>query len=391
MLKYPISVFLDTNIFVATKYDFSEKGIFNILKKFIATGKINLYISSVVKGEILNRIKGEISKIDNKFKEARNFSFKTISINYLEQWSFSYLFSKPDKKQMLTEIIMDFETFLKNTNTTILDCSDIDCNQIIEDYFEGNPPFANSDNKRFEFPDAIMISKLKSIFNEENSVFVVSDDNKFREALKGHKGIETYDSLKEIFDLINKEQEIAYGIIVDLISDDMRSILCQSIYSALDKKDIDVDGTDCDRKGICHGYYYDDVYIDSIKDVDYKFISINEISADTVSVIVEAKAFISAICSYVDEDNSIWDSEEKEYIFLERINVYEEHTPEFECEFIFKNEIDEHKAELDIISINFDLQLNKDTRYKREIIPSSNPEEDAYADKMDALEEYYKH
>lgn len=66
MLKYPISVFLDTNIFVATKYDFSEKGIFNILEKFIATGKINLYISSVVKGEILNRIKGEISKIDNK-------------------------------------------------------------------------------------------------------------------------------------------------------------------------------------------------------------------------------------------------------------------------------------------------------------------------------------
>lgn len=391
MLKYPISVFLDTNIFVAAKYDFSEKGIFKTLARFVADGKINLYISSVVKGEVLNHIKDEISKINNRFKEARNSSFKTMSLNYLEQWGFSCLFSKPDKNQMLTEIIGDFETFLQNTNTTILDCSDIDCNQIIKNYFDGNPPFANSDNKKFEFPDAIMISKLKCIFNEENSAFVVSKDNKFRDALKDHPGIETYDSLKKIFDLINKEQEKAYEIIVDLVSDDMRSILYQSIYSALDEKDLDIDGTDCDRKGICEGYYYDDVYIDSIKDVDYDFISINEISADTVSVVVKATAFISAICSYIDEDNSIWDSEEKEYIFYERVNVVEEHIPEFECEFIFKNEIDKDKAKLDIVSINFDLHLNQETRHKREIIPPSDPEEDAYADAMDALEEFYKH
>lgn len=40
MLKYPISLFLDTNIFIDAKYNFSEQGIFNKLKKYISENKI---------------------------------------------------------------------------------------------------------------------------------------------------------------------------------------------------------------------------------------------------------------------------------------------------------------------------------------------------------------
>lgn len=35
LLNYPLSVFLVTNIFISAKYDFSKKGIFNSLIKYI--------------------------------------------------------------------------------------------------------------------------------------------------------------------------------------------------------------------------------------------------------------------------------------------------------------------------------------------------------------------
>jgi len=48
LLDYPISVFLETNIFIGAKYDFSKKGIFNTLLKYIQEHKIKLYINTIV-------------------------------------------------------------------------------------------------------------------------------------------------------------------------------------------------------------------------------------------------------------------------------------------------------------------------------------------------------
>ena len=238
---------------------------------------------------------------------------------------------------MLSKMLADFEIFLQDTNAVMLDCTNVDCNQIIYDYFEGNPPFANSDKKKFEFPDAIMIAKLKMVFSEENSVIVVSNDNKFREAIQDHNGIKTFESLKEVFDLINKEQEKTYTNIIQFLSQgSTHAELCKEIQVALENKNLDIDGLDCDRKGYCEGYDYEEVYIDSIENVDFEFKSVDEITVNTVKITVTATSLISAICSFFDIDNSIWDSEEKEYVYSEWISVYEKHEPKFESEFTFE-------------------------------------------------------
>lgn len=393
MLKYPLAVFLDTNIFIAAKYDFSDKGIINTLSNFVAAGKIKVYISSIVKGEVEKHIANEVSKLFNSFKSSRSSTFETVSENFLTQWGFSYLFNKPDKKQMLHEMLSAFDAFLLNTGAVILDCTDVDCNQIVSDFFAGKPPFANSDNKKFEFPDAIMVSKLKRVFNEKNSVHVVSEDIKFREALSNHSGVETFKSLKEVFDLINKEQKIYTSIISFLSEGTIHLKLCKEIYNALDSKNLDVDGLDCDRKGCCDGFDYDEVYIDSIENVDFEFNSIDEITAQDVKITVTATASISATCTALDVENSAWDSEEKEYVYSEWITVSETHEPQFECEFIFNinNESEDGLGSFEIKSVGLDLSLDQDTRTNRIIIPSSDPEEDALADAMDTMEEYYRH
>lgn len=393
MLEYPLLVFLDTNIFISAKYDFSDKGILNTLLNFVAAGKIKLYSNNIVEGEIKKHISNEISKLYNSFKNSRNSTFETVSENYLSQWRFEYLFSKPDKNEMLNEMLSAFKQFLQKADTVMLDCSNVDCNQIVQDYFAGKPPFANSDKKKFEFPDAIMIAKLKTVFNEQNSVCVVSDDKGFREAFSGHDGVKTFESLKEVFDLINKEQKTYESIIQFLSQAAVHTELCQEIQAALDNKHLDIDGLDCDRKGYCEGYGYDEVYIDNIENVDFKFMSVDEIAVDTVKITVTATALISATCTFLDSNNSIWDSEEREYVYSEWVNVDEKHEPKFECELIFevKSETEDSGISFKLRAVNFDLSLDQNTRISQEIIPTSDPAEDALADTMDAMEEYYKH
>ena len=393
MLQYPIPVFLDSNIFIAAKYDFSSAGIFNVLLNLVKANKIKLYISSVVEGEVKKHINDEVNAFNSKFKKARTETFKTVSESYLTQWSFTHLFCKPDKKQMLEEFNQAFEQLLLSTNAVVLDCTGVDCNQIIEDYFSGNPPFANSDNKRFEFPDAIMISKLKSVFSKDNPIFVISDDNKFREALKNEPGFTTYETLKCIFDLINRENRIYAQVIEFLSQENEHSQICIKIEEAIDAKGIEVDGFDYDRKGICDGYDYDEVYLDSIKGLDFKMSSVDEITVDTVNLTVIVSARISANCLFLDEDNSIWDSEEKEYIFSETREIYEEHEVNYECEIVLglDNVYEDSKADFEFISTNFAFVLDQETRVNRIWIPENDPAEDAHAEEMDTLEEYYKH
>lgn len=393
MLKYPISVFLDTNIFIATKYDFSYKGILNTLSNFVDDGKIKLCISSIVKGEVESHINNEFSKLYTIFKNSRSKVFESISEDYLNQWSFSYLFNRPNKKQMLDEVLNDFENFLRNTDADILDCTGVDCNQIILNYFAGNPPFDNKDKKKFEFPDAIMISKIKMVFNEHYPVFVVSSDVKFKEALHAHNGIRTFKSLKEVFDLINKEEKIYSDVINYLSQNYIHEKLCNGIQIALENETLDIDGLDYDRKGFCEGYDYDEVYTNSVDDVDFEFEYVDEITDDIVKVTVNTTALISASCYYLDIYNSIWDSEEKRYLYSEWINVEEQHNPKFECNLIFdiENEPDNNVVSFKLKNIRFDLVLNKYTRINREIVEPSDPEEDARAEMFDAMEEYYKH
>ena len=51
-MDYPISVFLDTNIFVACKYNISEDSQLGILLRYIKSGKIKLFLSNIVKREV---------------------------------------------------------------------------------------------------------------------------------------------------------------------------------------------------------------------------------------------------------------------------------------------------------------------------------------------------
>jgi hypothetical protein len=107
----------------------------------------------------------------------------------------------------------------------------------------------------FEYtPDAIMAAKLKLLFNVENPIYIISKDSGFRTSLNKKKGFNTFESLKEVFNLINMETSIYEYITSFILIPDTHKLICNMLTEELNNKDIDVDGLDCDRKGLCEGY-----------------------------------------------------------------------------------------------------------------------------------------
>lgn len=391
LLNYSISVFIDTNIFIEAKYDFSSKGIFSTLNKYISDGKIRLFISNIVENEVKKHLNEDAAILCNFFKDARTNVLKKFSSNILDDTSVANLFKKLEKDALKSEMVLLFDKFIEESKATVLDNIGVDCNQIVSDYFSGTPPFETKDSKKYEFPDAIMAAKLKILFNVENPIYIISNDNGFRSSLNDEKGFNTFESLKEVFNLINKETKIYEDITSFILNSDTHNLICAMLTENLNNKDIDVDGLDCDRKGICEGYDYVEVYIDDISQVDFEFGSVDDITENTVNITLSCTSSITAICSYLDESNSAWDSEEDEYIYAEWGSIEEKHQPNFDCEVIFSINRESEGVNFEIGSIHFNISLDQCTRVSRRYIESEDPAEVAKAEEMEALEEYYKH
>lgn len=391
MLDYPISVFLDTNIFIEAKYDFSSKGILSTLNKYINEGKIKLFISNIVLNEVKKHLNENTAILCNIFKDARASVFKKYSSNVLAETSVANLFTKIEKDALKVEMNLLFDNFIVASKATVFDNSGVDCNQIITDYFSGTPPFETKESKKYEFPDAIIIAKLKLLFNADNPIYIISNDSGFIRSFNDEKGFITLESLKELFNLINMEARIYEHITSFILTPDTHDLICNMITEELYNKDIEVDGLDSDRKGLCEGYDYDEVYIDDISEVDFEFSSVDDITEDKVHITLSCTASITAICSYLDETNSAWDSEEEEYVLLATDSNEEIHQPNFDCEVIFSTSRQGEEISFKIKSVDFNLSLDQWTRVSRRYIEPEDPAEEAKAEVMDALEEYYNH
>ena len=383
MLNHPISIFLDTNIFISQKYDFSDtkNSDFNNLVKMVNDGKIKLYISQIVEHEVKKHIKEDILEIFKEVKKSRNIVLKKFSKNYSQTSVLSNLFSfyNLKKDDISEEIISKFDKFLKDSKVCKLDCKNIDPQQIIVDYMDSNPPFENKEKKKYEFPDAFMIAKLKRSFNEKNPIYVITKDEGFKKAIENIAGLEgKYDNLKEVFDLINRENEI-YNEIKEFLSNSTHTTeilekLKEEIKDKLESNSIEVDGMRYDRKGICGGFEYEDTEIENIDINNFEFKSVDMITDDEVIVSVEVNTLILVICSFLDEENSIWDPEEKEYMFSTWKNIKEEHKVDINCELTFsivnsdeKNQ--KRNYELENIDVDLaNLMLNEDTKIDEEEI-----------------------
>lgn len=166
------AIFLDTNVFEAANFEFSD----NSLEKLIAFShkySLPIYIDEMVYGEVLKRIE---HKTNEWVEGLKNEKLTIISR------TFPYIPANKDaiRSGMFERLNTLFMS--KTSDGTILTIpSDYDPSELIYLYHAGLPPF-NVDNKKNEFPDAIAMMNARN-FATRNSknILVISGDNGVKE------------------------------------------------------------------------------------------------------------------------------------------------------------------------------------------------------------------
>ncbi len=90
MIKYPLNVTIDSDVFDENKYDLAKESTIYLLLRYVEKQKIKIVISNIVINEISKHVQDkayEIEAMVNKFrKDARNYStlfFKIFGKQYI--------------------------------------------------------------------------------------------------------------------------------------------------------------------------------------------------------------------------------------------------------------------------------------------------------------------
>lgn len=331
MLKYPLAVTIDTNIFDATKYDFSESSPLKLLEKYVQKGKVKVVLSNIVVKEAKKHMAKQTSKICGCARKLRTEVLKESSEYLVDYLGLNRLLELVTDKNALKEKSTErFEEFVKDTQAEILSTDLIDLDAIIDDYFEIRPPFEEGEKKRKEFPDAFITYQIRKRFGENEMVAIVSKDNGFKKACETIPNHIFFDSLSHLYDTINKE-EATYNETISIVEELQFRITSNLVEFIKNEENINVIGLSYDKDGISSGFDYSEFYLQSISNFSFRIHSVDEMSEKSSIVTLSCGAKISVDCYYEDYDNAVWDSEIKEYVFLDTIKLREEHNARFAC------------------------------------------------------------
>ena len=360
MFKYPLAVTIDTNILDAAKYDLGDGSTLQLLKNYVDDGIIKVVLSNIVVRESKKHLAKQVNKACGIARKLRAEVLQESTEYLINYVGLSRLLEiSKDKDALIQKSEELFDNFLTDINAEILGIDLIDLDAIIEDYFEIRAPFQAGEKKRKEFPDAFIANQIRKRFGEAEDVAIVSNDNGFKKACKEAPNHFFFGSLGALFDAINKEKEEAYAETINVIKELQFRIAHTLIEYIKSNENIEVRGLSYDKDGVETGFDYDESYLHNVSNIAFRVDSVDEMTDKYSKVTLLCKADISADCYFEDYANAPWDSETKEYVFVETIKMREEHTSRFECRIEVDRETKSYKI------FPFTIILDDDSRKDR--------------------------
>ena len=360
MFKYPLAVTIDTNILDAAKYDLGDGSTLQLLKNYVDDGIIKVVLSNIVVRESKKHLAKQVNKACGIARKLRAEVLQESTEYLINYVGLSRLLEiSKDKDALIQKSEELFDNFLTDINAEILGIDLINLESIIDDYFDINPPFEDGEKKRKEFPDAFIANQIRKRFGEAEDVAIVSNDNGFKKACKEAPNHFFFGSLGALFDAINKEKEEAYAETINVIKELQFRIAHTLIEYIKSNENIEVRGLSYDKDGVETGFDYDESYLHNVSNIAFRVDSVDEMTDKYSKVTLLCKADISADCYFEDYANAPWDSETKEYVFVETIKMREEHTSRFECRIEVDRETKSYKI------FPFTIILDDDSRKDR--------------------------
>lgn len=357
MIKYPLNVTIDTNVFEANKFDFGTDSAMSLLVKNVQNGKIKLVLSNIVINEVEKHICRRVDEVCGKSRKLRKEYLDILPQQYLAEIGMGIYVQIPDKKTIHQNAKDVFAKFLEDCKVERLDTGSINLEEILEDYFAVRPPFENSEKKRKEFPDAFIAEEIRKRFGSDETVAIVSQDNGFKKACANSKNHLFFSSLGELFNTLSKNEE-EYTAALKLIKSNNESII-QTINGMIDDSCVEVHGLSYDRDGIADGYDYDETYLEHCYLSGMRLHTIDDIDGDIITVSLWIHGSMAVNCYFNDFDNALWDSEEKEYVCVEVRHILEKHNARFACRIKLNSKTEEIRV------LPFKIMLGGDSRKSR--------------------------
>ena len=329
-----IVAFVDTSAIDPMFNDYNNmEHQFAALKKHIASNKLILVTHEIAVREMENHIREEVAKQIEKYTSVQN-SRELVLLKNIRRYD--SLFSSADKERIITDTIKTLKDKLKEVGILVLKTGTISVKTLLDDYFSSKPPFG-AKGKKSEFPDAIMLQSLIRAVGEEHRLHIIAKDGDWENVCKTNKNLVSHKSLANFLDYINKDNVASSAIKTHLAKPAIAEQIKSKLKEIMETIDFKVDGLTYDRKGLVEGYSYDEIELLKIADVSYIIHTIEDIdcssesenSTITAIVTIVGSAHITFDCSFFDEANSLWDSEEHEYIYKEYGKATEIH------EFLF--------------------------------------------------------
>lgn len=197
------NVFLDSNVFINEKYNFSGTSSLSNLKKYIDDGMVNLYTNDIVVREVKHHIKKDIRNLS---AQAKNAVYKCKELmNALPSSEAEFI--KNAIMKTSERLLEAFDSYIKNSAD--IDYSNTSLEELFSDYFNSEAPFEGRKEKKSEFPDAVIVKSIKQYWSDsEEKLYIITDDNGWNNALKNEKNIIVLKNLKLFLSEVSKKQKL---------------------------------------------------------------------------------------------------------------------------------------------------------------------------------------
>ncbi|MDY6976677.1 MAG: PIN domain-containing protein [Pseudomonadota bacterium] len=284
-------VFIDTESYVRNHLNF-EHPSFSSFKKLCDEEELEHITTTVVCREVER-------KIEESTKEAldalKTFKRKAQPLNNLDYKDFSSLFSDIDESEAFKKAIGSFQAFISDTSAQIAEAKSIDCEDILDRYFQTQPPFTK--DKSNEFRDAISLSALKTHLDGQLA-YVVSEDKILKEYCEEDELLVYVETLPKLLDLhsATNERTAKLKAYIQEHQDDLI-------------KQIDEYISDCD---VYNYSTWEDAEVDgfTVTDVHLFDTSVLSISDTEATVEVVARVQLNVSVTGPDYNNGTYDKED---------------------------------------------------------------------------------
>ncbi|WP_210441860.1 PIN domain-containing protein [Vibrio crassostreae] len=311
------AISIDTSIFDGNGLRI-EMGLFKKLEQFKPTD-IDVVLSDIVYQEVETHLKKKVS--DARSSLEKSLKNTNVHLNVDES-------VVNDAKGLLLANSVDdvtatrLQSFVENTGLLVIDSEDhLDVKLLISAYFQNEPPFAQSGNKKNEFPDAIALLTLEA-WAEENDkkIIAVTTDNDWLNYAENSEWIDCTQDFAEALSIF-QPQTAPYTFFTSLAKTLFEGSDSPFYSQIEDSATVYTEDLDLDADA-CSGFFVEQNDMVEVSFNSMEFVSdlsspnLQLVEVDSEQVVVQARLSIEAgaSCSF---SLSVHDSIDKDYVFID--------------------------------------------------------------------------